>query len=135
MQNISKCKNEFILILCYYCDIIICNRIICVFMGELNMNINKISDNNMLTIELEGRLDTVSAPQLEAELKKSLSGVEILIFDFEKLEYLSSAGLRVLLSSQKVMNRQGQMKIKNVNSTITDIFEVTGFSEILTVEQ
>ena len=103
-------------------------------MGELNMNINKISDNNMLTIELEGRLDTVSAPQLEAELKKSLSGVEILIFDFEKLEYLSSAGLRVLLSSQKVMNRQGQMKIKNVNSTITDIFEVTGFSEILTVE-
>lgn len=98
------------------------------------MEINKIKDGTALTIELEGRLDTVSAPQLETELKKSISGVETLIFDFAKLEYLSSAGLRVLLSSQKVMNRQGQMIIKNVNSTIMDIFEVTGFSEILTVE-
>ncbi len=98
------------------------------------MEINKIKDGTALTIELEGRLDTVSAPQLETELKKGISGVETLIFDFAKLEYLSSAGLRVLLSSQKVMNRQGQMIIKNVNSTIADIFEVTGFSEILTVE-
>ncbi len=98
------------------------------------MTINKINDDTTLTIELEGRLDTVSAPQLEAELKKSISGIENLVFDFEKLEYLSSAGLRVLLASQKVMNRQGQMIIKNVNSTIMDIFEVTGFSEILTVE-
>ncbi len=98
------------------------------------MEINKIKDGTALTIELEGRLDTVSAPQLETELKKSISGVETLIFDFAKLEYLSSAGLRVLLASQKVMNRQGQMIIKNVNSTIADIFEVTGFSEILTVE-
>lgn len=98
------------------------------------MEINKIKDGTALTIELEGRLDTVSAPQLETELKKSISGVETLIFDFAKLEYLSSAGLRVLLSSQKVMNKQGQMIIKNVNSTIADIFEVTGFSEILTVE-
>ena len=98
------------------------------------MEINKIKDGTALTIKLEGRLDTVSAPQLETELKKSISGVETLIFDFAKLEYLSSAGLRVLLSSQKVMNRQGQMIIKNVNSTIADIFEVTGFSEILTVE-
>ena len=98
------------------------------------MEINKIKDGTALTIELEGRLDTVSAPQLETELKKSISGVETLIFDFAKLEYLSSAGLRVLLSSQKVMNRQGQMMVKNVNSTIADIFEVTGFSEILTVE-
>lgn len=98
------------------------------------MEINKIKDGTALTIELEGRLDTVSAPQLEMELKKSISGVETLIFDFAKLEYLSSAGLRVLLASQKVMNRQGQMIIKNVNSTIADIFEVTGFSEILTVE-
>lgn len=98
------------------------------------MEINKIKDGTALTIELEGRLDTVSAPQLETELKKSISGVETLIFDFAKLEYLSSAGLRVLLASQKVMNRQGQMIIKNVNSTIMDIFEVTGFSEILTVE-
>lgn len=98
------------------------------------MTINKINDGTALTIALEGRLDTVSAPQLEAELKKSISGVETLVFDFEKLEYLSSAGLRVLLASQKVMNRQGQMIIKNVNSAIADIFEVTGFSEILTVE-
>lgn len=98
------------------------------------MTINKINDDTTLTIELEGRLDTVSAPQLEAELKKSISGIENLVFDFEKLEYLSSAGLRVLLAAQKVMNRQGQMIIRNVNSTIMDIFEVTGFSEILTVE-
>mgnify|MGYP004589805391 CR=1 FL=1 len=98
------------------------------------MNIHKVKEDTTLTIELEGRLDTVSAPQLEAELKKSVSGVETLLFDFAKLEYLSSAGLRVLLASQKVMNRQGEMKIKNVNSTIMDIFEVTGFSEILTIE-
>ena len=95
------------------------------------MDIKKIKDDGTLTIELAGRLDTVSAPQLETELKKSLSAVETLIFN---LEYLSSAGLRVLLASQKVMNRQGQMIIKNVNSTIADIFEVTGFSEILTIE-
>ena len=98
------------------------------------MTINKINDDAALTIELAGRLDTVSAPQLEAELKKSISGIETLVFDFDKLEYLSSAGLRVLLASQKVMNRQGKMIIKNVNSTIMDIFEVTGFSDILTVE-
>ena len=98
------------------------------------MNINKIQDGSELTIELEGRLDTVSAPSLEAELKKDINGVQTLIFDFAKLEYLSSAGLRVLLASQKVMNRQGEMWIRNVNSTISDIFEVTGFSEILTVE-
>ncbi len=98
------------------------------------MNINKIKDGKTLAIELEGRLDTVSAPQLEAELKSDLNGTEILIFDFSGLEYLSSAGLRVLLSAQKVMNRQGEMKIKNVNSVIMDIFEITGFTEILTIE-
>ena len=98
------------------------------------MNINKIQNGSELTIELEGRLDTVSAPSLEAELKKDINGVQTLIFDFAKLEYLSSAGLRVLLASQKVMNRQGEMRIRNVNSTISDIFEFTGFSEILTVE-
>lgn len=98
------------------------------------MNINKIQNGSELTIELEGRLDTVSAPSLEAELKKDINGMQTLIFDFAKLEYLSSAGLRVLLASQKVMNRQGEMRIRNVNSTISDIFEVTGFSEILTVE-
>lgn len=98
------------------------------------MDINKITDGNALTFELEGRLDTISAPQLELELKKEINGVELLVFDFAKLAYLSSAGLRVLLAAQKVMNRQGEMKIKNVNETIMDIFEVTGFSEILTIE-
>lgn len=98
------------------------------------MNIEKITDGTALTIKLDGRLDTVTAPQLEAELKKGIGGVETLVFDFADLEYLSSAGLRVLLSAQKVMNKQGTMTIKNVNDTIADIFEVTGFSEILTIE-
>lgn len=98
------------------------------------MNIDKINEGTTLTIKLGGRLDTVTAPQLEAELKKGIGGIETLIFDFADLEYLSSAGLRVLLSAQKVMNKQGAMKIKNVNETIMDIFEVTGFSEILTIE-
>lgn len=98
------------------------------------MNINIIKNEKNLTFELEGRLDTTTAPQLESELKKNLDGIEFLVLDFSKLEYLSSAGLRVLLSSQKAMNTQGKMVIKNVNSTIMDIFEVTGFSEILTIE-
>ncbi len=98
------------------------------------MNINIIRNEKNLTFELEGRLDTTTAPQLESELKKNLDGIDFLVLDFSKLEYLSSAGLRVLLSSQKTMNTQGKMVIKNVNSTIMDIFEVTGFSEILTIE-
>lgn len=87
-----------------------------------------------LIFTLEGRLDTTTAPQLENELKKSLDGVKKLTFDFKALEYISSAGLRVLLSSQKQMNRQGEMVIKNVNSDIMEIFDVTGFSDILTIE-
>lgn len=98
------------------------------------MNIIKDKNGEKLSITLEGRLDTTTAPQLEAELKREISGVESLTFDFEKLEYLSSAGLRVILSAQKVMNRQDEMKIKNVNETIMEIFEVTGFSDILTIE-
>ena len=98
------------------------------------MNIDKKLNGSELYIELTGRLDTTTAPQLEAELKHSISGVERLVFDFINLEYLSSAGLRVLLSAQKVMNKQGEMIIKNVNEMITDIFEVTGFSDILTIE-
>lgn len=98
------------------------------------MNIIKEKNDMQLSIVLEGRLDTNTAPQLEAELKREIGGVEKLVFDFEKLEYLSSAGLRVLLSAQKVMNKQGEMLIKNVNETIADIFEVTGFSDILTIE-
>ncbi len=98
------------------------------------MTITKNQNGTHLDLALEGRLDTTTAPQLEAELKQSVNGVTELALDFSKLEYLSSAGLRVLLSAQKVMNRQGSMVIKNVNETIMEIFEVTGFSDILTVE-
>ena len=98
------------------------------------MTITKNQNGSHLDLALEGRLDTTTAPQLEAELKQSVNGVTELALDFSKLEYLSSAGLRVLLSAQKVMNRQGSMVIKNVSETIMEIFEVTGFADILTVE-
>ena len=98
------------------------------------MNISKTAEGNTLQIEIEGRLDTTTAPQLEKELKDSLSGVENLEMDFSNLEYLSSAGLRVLLAAQKTMNKQGEMVIRGVNDTIMEIFEVTGFIDILTVE-
>lgn len=98
------------------------------------MTIEKKADGENLEIKLVGRLDTTTAPNLEAELKRSVNGVTKLTFDFSELEYLSSAGLRVLLAAQKVMNKQGEMIIRHVNDTIQDIFEVTGFSEILTIE-
>ncbi len=98
------------------------------------MTINKNQNGNELTISLEGRLDTTTAPQLDDDLKTSLGGVENLIFDFSNLEYISSAGLRVLLSAQKVMNKQGSMVVKNVSEEINEIFEVTGFIDILTIE-
>ena len=98
------------------------------------MTIEKTLNGSELTVCLTGRLDTTTAPQLEAELKHSISGIEKLVLDFKALEYLSSAGLRVLLAAQKVMNKQGAMVIRNVNETIADIFEVRGFSVILTVE-
>lgn len=98
------------------------------------MTIEKIQNGAELEIKLCGRLDTTTAPSLEAELKKGVSGITKLIFDMQTLEYLSSAGLRVLLAAQKVMNKQGEMIIRNVNDTISDIFEVTGFSDILTIE-
>lgn len=98
------------------------------------MTINKTQNGNELNLELTGRLDTTTSPQLEVELKKSIGGVEKLILDFTGLEYLSSAGLRVLLSAQKVMNKQGEMVIRHVNETICEVFEVTGFADILTVE-
>ena len=98
------------------------------------MNISKNQNGSALTIALEGRLDTTTAPQLEAELKSALSGTTELVFDFAKLDYISSAGLGVLLSAQKVMNKQGSMKIINVNETIMEVFDVTGFVDILTIE-
>ena len=98
------------------------------------MNINKQLNGTELNITLTGRLDTTTAPQLEAELKQSYAGVAKLVMDFSALEYLSSAGLRVLLAAQKTMKKQGDMIIKNVNETIHEIFEVTGFIDILTIE-
>lgn len=98
------------------------------------MNITKNKDGSKLTLTLEGRLDTTTAPQLEGELKSTLEGVTNLEFDFQNLEYLSSAGLRVLLTAQKTMNKQGKMVIRHVNETIQEVFEVTGFVDILTIE-
>jgi anti-sigma B factor antagonist len=98
------------------------------------MKIDHILNNTELTMLLEGRLDTTTSPELEKYLKNVLNGIESLIFDFEKLEYISSAGLRVLLSAQKVMRNQGSMKIIHVNSTIMEVFEITGFTDILTIE-
>ena len=98
------------------------------------MTIENIIHGNDLTLSLAGRLDTTTAPQLEAELKESLAGVKHLVLDVKALEYLSSAGLRVLLSTQKLMNKQGSMVVRGANETITEIFEVTGFCDILTLE-
>ena len=98
------------------------------------MTIQQTRNENALTIALEGRLDTMTAPELEAALKEALIGTEELTFDFEKLDYISSAGLRVLLAAQKTMNNQGSMKVKNANEIIMEIFEVTGFADILTIE-
>lgn len=98
------------------------------------MNIINNLDGTTLNVALEGRLDTTTAPQLEAELKQSIADNTELILDFAKLQYISSAGLRVLLAAQKVMNKQGKMVIRNVNDVIMEVFEVTGFVDILTVE-
>lgn len=97
-------------------------------------NVEKKSEGNNVTLVLSGRLDTSTAPELEADVKTSIEGIESLVFDFTELEYISSAGLRVLLSSLKKMKNQGSMKVINVNETIKEIFDVTGFSDILTVE-
>ena len=98
------------------------------------MTIQQTKNGNALVIAPEGRLDTMTAPELEAALKEALTGVEELTFDLEKLDYISSAGLRVLLSAQKTMNRQGSMKVVHANEIIMEIFDVTGFSDILTIE-
>lgn len=99
------------------------------------MNIASVVNGKELTIALEGRLDTTSAPEFEKELGVKLEGADSLILEFEKLRYLSSAGLRVLLTAQKKMNAQkGSMVIKHVNEMIMEVFEVTGFLDILTVE-
>ncbi|MBR4331060.1 MAG: STAS domain-containing protein [Clostridia bacterium] len=98
------------------------------------MTIAKHQNGTNLEIALEGRLDTTTAPELEAALNQSLPGAESLTMDFDKLEYISSAGLRVLLSAHKVMAPKGGMKVIRANEIVTEVFEVTGFADILTIE-
>lgn len=98
------------------------------------MEIIKNLDNDKLTMVVKGRLDTTTAPSLERELKSGLNGVSELVFDLSDLVYISSAGLRVLLSAQKVMNKQGKMVVQHANTDIMDVFEVTGFVDILNIE-
>ena len=99
------------------------------------MEIIKKLDGDKFELKVEGRLDTTTAPELEDVILAGTEGVKELVFDFEALDYISSAGLRVLLSAQKIMNTQGEMKVTGVNDTIMEIFEVTGFSDILTIEK
>lgn len=99
-----------------------------------SMTITKNKNDNFLTLKLEGRLDTTTAPQLENELSENLNGVTELTIDFAELSYISSAGLRVLLATQKRMNKQGSMKLINVNDIVMEVFEITGFVDILTIE-
>ena len=98
------------------------------------MTITKTIESDALTLALSGRLDTTTSPELEDEINASLAGIHKLPLDFTELSYISSAGLRVLLAAQKKMNVQGEMRVVGVNDTIMEIFEVTGFSEILTIE-
>lgn len=97
------------------------------------LTIHQTTENGKTVLTPEGRLDTVTAPDLERAVKECLANTTQLVFDFEKLEYVSSAGLRVLLAAQKAMNAQGSMTVTNVNETIMEIFEVTGFSDILSI--
>ena len=97
------------------------------------MTITKNQDGSKLTVKLEGRLDTMTAPELEKSLADSLDGITELTFDMEGLEYISSAGLRVLLATQKTMNKQGEMKVAHVQEMVMEVFEVTGFNDILTI--
>ena len=99
------------------------------------MTINKEKNNGILTLAIEGRLDTVTAPELEKVVNEETADIKELVLDMNALEYISSAGLRVLLAAQKKMNRQGEMIIRNVNDVIMEIFEVTGFVDILTFSE
>jgi anti-sigma B factor antagonist len=98
------------------------------------MKIDKSIDNGKACYAVEGRLDTTTAPDLESALKGDMGGITELVMDFSKLDYISSAGLRVLLSAHKVMSKKGGMKLTHVNEMVQEVFEVTGFSDILTIE-
>lgn len=97
------------------------------------MEIKKEINGKTLTVSASGRLDTSTAPELEKQLG-DLAGIDDLILDFDNLEYISSAGLRVILKAQKIMNKQGSMKLVNVNDCVMEIFDITGFSDILNIE-
>lgn len=98
------------------------------------MTIKQTNENGNVTLALSGRLDTTTAPELEAVLDDVLGNAAELCFDFNELEYISSAGLRVLLKAQKTMNTKGKMKLTGVNETIMEVFDITGFVDILTIE-
>lgn len=98
------------------------------------MTIQKTKNGTSLLLAVEGRLETTTAPELEAVINNELADVTELTFDFAALEYISSAGLRVILSAQKKMNAQGTMKVTNVNEIVNEVFEITGFSDVLTIE-
>ena len=98
------------------------------------MNINSNLNGSTLTVGLEGRLDTTTAPELEKVLKEGMDGANALVMDFSRLDYISSAGLRVLLSAHKAMAGKGGMKVTHVNEIVGEVFEVTGFADILTIE-
>ena len=98
------------------------------------MTITKTIDGDALTVLLEGRLDTATAPALEQTLEESLDGITLLTLDLKDLPYMSSAGLRVVLAAQKRMNRQGKMVVRNVCGDIMEVFEITGFVDVLTIQ-
>lgn len=99
------------------------------------MKITKNFTDGVLTMQIDGRIDTMTAPELEGELKHSVTDdVKVLIFDFAKVEYLTSAGIRVIMAAEKVMSTQGQMKLIHVNDEINEIFDMTGLIDLLTIE-
>ena len=98
------------------------------------MMIEKLSTDTGTTLKIIGRLDTTTAPELEATVDGCIAGLKELVMDCSELEYVSSAGLRVILKAQKLMNAQGTMKVMNVNETIMEVFEITGFADILNIE-
>ena len=98
------------------------------------MNINKVLEGTKLELEITGRLDTITAPELDAEIKQNMDAIDCLVLNFKGVEYISSAGLRVLLATQKSMCKKGKMIVKEVNDTVMEIFNITGFVDILTIE-
>lgn len=98
------------------------------------MTIEKTTENEKVTLTVSGRLDTTTAPELDAALDEVLENTKELIFNLENLEYISSAGLRVILKAQKSMNTKGSMKLTGVNDSIMEVFDITGFLDILTIE-